>query len=73
MVSATIVPGLVWTRELHDLWSAARADGTPTGTVVRSDQYKVMSYDGSVTGVHHSLDAAQSELEALERRLHVGR
>ena len=68
-VHSTIV---IWTQVTATTWTAARADGAHVGAVTATDRpaarsYAARSADHTVSGTHHSLDAARSQIEAHDR------
>jgi len=63
---------VIWTQVTANIWSAARVDGVPVGGVTAADRpdarcYAAHSTDHTVSGAHHSLDAARSQIEAHDR------
>lgn len=58
---------LGWSQHVGGVWVASTDDGAVLGSVTQTDRFTVASADGSVTGTHRSLDAAQSELEGFHR------
>lgn len=63
---------VVWTQVTANTWSAAHTDGVPVGGVTATARpaarcYAAHSADHTVSGTHHSLDAARSQIEAHDR------
>ncbi len=61
---------LHWSSDDTELWTATDDAGAFVGSVITAGDYTAVTFDGSVRGTHHSLEAAQDQIDAWHRWNH---
>jgi hypothetical protein len=66
-VSGKRISPLHWSSHDTELWTATDDAGAVVGSGIAAGDYTAVTFDGSVHGTHHSLEAAQDQIDAWHR------